>query len=109
MNNLLTFAPVQQRSHGRYKPFLFRHRITDMDSGSGRANDSMWFKTVRSSSAIHHNHWFKIYIIARPPNGLDRSCEATIYPVLDKPPPPGLVTTEERYDHFLGLLHNLCR
>jgi hypothetical protein len=44
-----------------------------------------------------------------PPNGLDRSCEATIYPVLDKPPPPGLVTTEERYDHFLGLLHNLCR
>ncbi len=30
------------------------------------------------------------------PNGLDRSCEATIYPVLDKPPPPELVTTEER-------------
>ena len=44
-----------------------------------------------------------------PSNGLDRSCEATIYPVLDKPPPPGLVTTEERYGHFSGLLHNLCR
>ena len=44
-----------------------------------------------------------------PFNGLDRSCEATIYPVLDKPPPPGLVTTEERSGHFSGLLHNLCR
>ena len=44
-----------------------------------------------------------------PSNGLDRSCEATIYPVLDKPPPPELVTTEERYGHFSGLLHNLYR
>ena len=47
--------------------------------------------------------------VTAPANGLDRSCEATIYPVLDKPPPPGLVTTEERYGHFSGLLHNLCR
>jgi hypothetical protein len=68
LNNLLTLAPVQQKSHGRYKPFLLRHRITDMDSGSGRANDSMWFKTVRSSSANYHNLWSKMYILARPPN-----------------------------------------
>ena len=68
INNLFTLAPVQQRSHERYKPFLLRHRITDMDSGSGRANDSMWFKTVRSSSANYRNLWSKTYIMARPPN-----------------------------------------
>jgi hypothetical protein len=59
INNVLTLAPVQQKSHGRYKPFLLRHRITDMDSGSGRANDSMWFKTVRSLSANYNNLWPK--------------------------------------------------
>jgi hypothetical protein len=41
-----------------------------------------------------------LLVVGVSANGLDRSCEATIYPVLDKPPPPGLVTTEERYDHF---------
>jgi hypothetical protein len=72
INNVLILAPVQQKSHGRYKPFLLRHRITDMDSGSGQGNDSMWFKTVRSLSANHHNLWSKTYIIARPPNSQDQ-------------------------------------
>jgi len=87
---------------------MFQEQRSQSKRGSRFGNNAILLKAEKVASPGYCNYIFRfldmVFLSAdnqRVPNGMDRSCEATIYPMLDKPRTAGSFQDRRKIEPLL--------